>query len=154
VPNPVDLNLLGVDLASDSDGDIGTVLDDFATISGVDNVINAFVREIVTPFGHLARYAYDVDGLKAVDEDYGNVAYAMLSEPLTNAWVSNMLDHIKDVGESHPRIDLSSVDYDIVTEDLGHVRFSIDFKVLSVPKSYNLVLRNDGSRLLASVTEV
>lgn len=130
---------LGTDIATDLIGDIAEKGKDVDTIDGIDNVINAFVRELVTPFSYLARWVYDAEGLKIIDEDYGNVAYLQLSEPRTETWISNMLVHINDVARGQARLTLQTIDYTL-TPETNTIQFKIAFKILQNPKVYNLIL--------------
>lgn len=140
----------GADIATTSSGDIAEVGKDIGTISGVDNVINSFVRELLTPLGYLARWAYDVDGLKILDEDYGNSAYLQLSEPLTEAWISDMITHITLVADEQPRIVLQAVDYTLVPET-NSIGFKISFTIPQETKTFNLLLNPLSGSLEASL---
>ena len=139
--------LLGTDIALSFDRDIAVLVRDFATVSGVENVVRAFVRALLTPYGYLARFIYDTEGIKVVDEDYGNVAFHMLSEPLTLAWINTNIEGIYQVADNEPRVQLIGVDYELFDLTRNRVRFHIRFSVLDDPREFNLVLFRDGATL-------
>jgi hypothetical protein len=146
----IDPSPLGVDIATSLDGDIAEKGKDIDTISGTDNVINAFVRELITPLGFLARWVYDVDGLKILDEDYGNGVYIQLSEPMTETWIANMVAHVTSVADEQTRIQLRSVDY-VVTPETNSISFNVYFKVAQDATEYNLILNPVSGGLMASL---
>lgn len=148
---PIDPNLLGTDLGTKADGDVASSGRDWGTISGVENAVNAFIRELVTPLGYLARWVYDVEGLKVLNEDYGMGAYAQLSEPMTPDWIARMIDHIHAVAEAQPRIQLQTVNYTITNEETSGIVFEIKFTVPLVPQPFNLVLRRESNQLTAGL---
>lgn len=144
--------LLGVDIATGATGDFVANGSDFGTISGVANVVNAFVRELTTPYGYLARFVEDSGGLKIIDEDYGNPGYQQLSEPMDQEWIDFMVDSIEQVAENHPRIEMNTVDYEILNLAVNHgIKFRLRFRVLGVPKDFNLVLTRSNGTLLAAL---
>lgn len=146
----IDESNLGIDIAI-ADGDLARSLQDLAVSKGVDNAIAAFIRELCTPIGLLARYVYDADGLKTIDEEYGNGAYLMLSEPFTSGWVEQVIEYIEEIGEAQPRVTVLGVDFDFLDVALRSVRFTIRFEVLEEPKPFNLVLESSG-RTINAVT--
>jgi hypothetical protein len=148
---PFDPSFLGTDLATTAQGDVAASGSDWGTISGIENVVNAFIRELVTPLGYLGRYIYDIDGLKVIDEDYGNNAYAQLSEPMTPAWINNMVDHIHSVAANQPRIQLQTVDYTITNLEQQGIHFEIKFTILNVPQPLNLILKRSNNALTAGL---
>ncbi len=148
-PNP---ELLGVDLAVSVDRDIAMKARDFATIGGVENVVRSFIRQLLTPYGYLARFVYDVEGVHVVDEEYGNPVYLLLSEPLTPAWINAVISGIYRVADNEPRVELLGVDYVLVpTDGQMRVRFSVLFRVVGDPREFNVVLSREGSKLSAAL---
>ena len=140
--------LLGTDLTIASNGDIGRTGNDFAmTVDGATNVTQALIRELTTPFGALGQFIYDVEGLKILGEDYGNLAYDQLSEPISQSWIDGMVQNIKDVAESQPRIVLKGVEYALVDIERHKVHFFINFEILETGDERNLVLEPRGSTL-------
>ena len=148
---PGDLSLLGTDLATSAEGDVAANGRDWAVISGVENVINAFIRELVTPLGYIARYVYDIEGLKILDEDYGNAAYAQLSAPMTPEWVNSMVSHITSVANVQSRLQLKSVEYTVTNLSTDAIKFYIVSTIPSVPKPFNLILQRTGNTLTAGL---
>lgn len=150
-PQLLNQNLLGTDISQKS-GDIATSLGDFKTQNGVANVIDAFIRELTTPLGYIGRYVLDVEGLKTVDIDYGNEAYYQLSEPLSETFISNMINHIQLVGEAHQdKLTINSINYNIVDLTENKVQFLISFLVQSDVAPVKLVLSRIGSELTADI---
>lgn len=149
----LDLEAFGVDIATESNGDIAQEGRDIGTVSGVDNVVTAFVRELITPLGYLGRWVYDIDGLKTINEDYGNGVYLQLSEPLTQDWISDVISHVTSVADVQPRIYLKSVDYTLVPET-NSVAFNVIFTIPQTPKTYNLILKQVNGILTASLAPV
>lgn len=149
--NPIDPNYLGNDISQTLSGDLAVNVHDLQTQSGSQNVIDAFVRELTTPLGYIARYVKDIDGLKIIDADYGNPAYYQLSEPVSDVWISNMLGHIQAVGSVNTRLDIQSVDYSIMDLIRNQVQFLITFKVQNDLTPIKLVLARTGDQLGAVV---
>lgn len=58
-----------------------TITGDLKTINGIELVVQSRIRELTTPFGYLARFIQDRDGIKLVDADYGNSIFNLLAEP-------------------------------------------------------------------------
>lgn len=149
--DPINPLLLGTDLGTTAAGDVAAAGRDWGTVSGTQNVVNAFIRELLTPLGYLARWIYDVDGLKVLNEDYGFGGYAQLSEPLTPDWINSMIEHIEAVAENQSRVQLNAVDYALTNEVVTGIQFSIKFSVLNAPKPFNLILRREGKTLTAGL---
>lgn len=137
--------LLGTDIATGTNGDLLPDGSDAGTVSGVLNTINAFVRELTTPFGYLAKYVEDAEGLKLLNEKYGNPGYFLLSEPLDQVWLDTMIEAIEAVADNQPRIELIQVDHEILSGTKVH--FMIRFKVLSSPREFNMVLTKENNAL-------
>lgn len=144
---------LGVDIVTGPEGDLVRVVRDLGTIDGVANVVNAFVRELMTPYGMLARWVYDAEGLKILDADYGNPAYYLLSEPVTASWANEVVSAIQQVGDAQSRINVLGVDYELLDLAVHRVRFNIRFEVLGVPKPFNVVLSKEGAGFTAVLEE-
>lgn len=89
-------------------------LGDLETVDGVRVVIQSRIRELLTPYGYIGRYVEDIEGVKYVDGDYGNLTYLLLSEPTNNISLSDVADActyvmLKDVrvrsAEVKPNVD-------------------------------------------------
>jgi hypothetical protein len=150
-PDLFNPNYLGTDISQLS-GDLATSLGDFKVQSGVSNVIDAFVRELTTPLGYIAKYVLDVDGLKIVDANYGNEAYYQLSEPLSEPFITSMISHIQNVAAMHQdRLTVNSIDYNIVDLKENKIQFLINFLVESDVTPVQLVLYRVGTQLTANL---
>lgn len=144
--------LLGVDVATGTNGDLLAEGSDLMGVGGVANAINAFVRELTTPYGYLARWVADAGGLKILDEGYGNPAFYQMSQPTTQEWIDFMIDSIEQVADNQSRIELTGgISYTLLTGVPHGVRFRVPFRVLGVPKDFNLVLTREGAGLRASL---
>lgn len=144
----LDPSLLGTDIATNTSGDFAVVANDHDTISGVQNIINAFVRELTTPYGHLGRFILDCEGVKIIDDNYGNVAYYQFNENITPTWINEQLTCIEEVAVNHARIQLTqAIDYTILSGT--SVQFNIHFQVVNYPQNFNLVLTRTGMNISA-----
>lgn len=146
----LDPSVLGTDVSTNDLGDLDVLVGDYAVVSGIPNAINAFVRELTTPYGYLSRFILDCEGLKILDEAYGNVGYFLLSEALTIGWVNDNLQSIEEVAANQPRITLTqATDYVMISPT--SVRFNIYFQVLGYPQIFNLVLSGNAAGFTAIV---
>lgn len=146
--------VLGTDITTTNSGDLARTARDLGTLSGVENVVAAFVRELMTPYGYLARFVLDSDGLKVVDEVYGNAAYYQLSEPMTGTWVAEMVELITAVAAAQERITLLGVDYEILSLEKRGIRFLVRFQIDTDSTEFNLVLKPEDRGFAAELSEV
>jgi hypothetical protein len=109
------------------DGDLSPYGNDLDLLEGPDHVVLRFARELMSPHNLLARYTFDSEGLKALDEDYGNEGFYELSEPLDQAWIERVKAAIYTVGENQPNLIIDSVNYQIL--DLASQKFGFDITV-------------------------
>lgn len=152
---PPNYNLLGIDLATNSNGDlaIDTEGEDLAVVRGPNNAISAFIRELMTPFGYLSRYVYDYEGIKALDEDYGNPIYAILAEPLTQEWLTEAVGYVNQIAKDHPRLTITNISYDVLNDESTNVMFKIGLRVETVPTDYSMIIQRTTSGLQVGIME-
>lgn len=77
---------------------------DWVELTGVDNAVTAFVRELTTPNGAAGRFNLDASGLQMLDEVYGNPGYQLLGENMTEITIDEHIKCIEEVMRNHPRL--------------------------------------------------
>jgi hypothetical protein len=99
-----DLALVDGDLAFDEQGD-------FQTVQDAANVVASFRRILATPLNALSRFVHDVDPYRLVVtmQNYGNGAYALLSEPLGPGLTLAMRHAIQACADQEERLVLLEV---------------------------------------------
>lgn len=90
--------LLNNDIQSDNTGDYGIINDN-------DNVDLSVKRRLSTPLGDLF-----------YDDTYGNGAFDILGEPMTDDWVETVKQKISDCLSYETRITVVSIDVEVLNE--------------------------------------
>ena len=105
-----------VEISDEADGGdlVATSGGDIAFVVGDTNLQAAIVRRVVTPQGNLARYVQDTTGLVSINQDYGNLGYKYLSEPLNALTISRIKDQIRSCLSQDPRIVVGDINPSVV----------------------------------------
>jgi len=133
--------LRGGDLAISSSSD-------FVIRSGVDEIVESLKRRLSTPRAFYERWILDVDGLSAIDSEYGNPAFDALSEPMTSSWLRSMLDFITLTVNQEDRVNLINVSVGSISPQSGFVTFVIEYKIIGSDIVYSMQLESNGEELL------
>jgi hypothetical protein len=133
--------LRGGDLAISSSSD-------FVIRSGVNEIVESLKRRLSTPRAFYERWILDVDGLSAIDSEYGNPAFDALSEPMTSSWLRSMLDFITLTVNQEDRVNLINVSVGSISPQSGFVTFVIEYKIIGSDVVYSMQLESNGEELL------
>lgn len=129
----LDPKQLGRDLVISETGDLVSYGRDFDYVDGPDHVVVRFARELMSPHNLLAAYCRDYQGIKVLEEDYGNHAFYELSEPLDDSWIESVKQSIYLVGEAQPNLTVENVDYYMLDVSKGRMGFDISISVEGGP---------------------
>lgn len=122
--------IFGADIGTTDEGDLLISGGDFGLSEAESKVVTAFVRELASPPGILARYTYDRTGVSLQNEDYGNGAYRYLSENLDQYSVNEIKEGIREVGRNHPIV-LLQLDETIVSGPPVRLVFVLRFRLMN-----------------------
>lgn len=127
---------LGVDLRlTDAGGWTGagttdvavTANNDLSTIDDADNVRQALLRRLNTPKGGLWAHP-----------SYGNPVWDILSEPMSETWLSHASWIIRECINDEPRAETINVKYKAVPAE-RRVQFTVEYRVTGDDEVKNLV---------------
>jgi hypothetical protein len=121
---------------------------DFVIRSGISEIVESLKRRLSTPRAFYERWILDVDGLVAIDSDYGNPAFDVLSEPMTSSWLRSMLDFITSAVNQEDRVSLVNVSVGSIAPQSGSVTFVIEYKIIGSDIVYSMQLTSNGEELL------
>lgn len=140
-------SLRGGDIVPTRDGD-------FASRTAENDIIESVKRLITTPSSFYERWVLDVDGLKALDIEYGNPAFNYIAEPLSSSSVRRMETGIKFALRQEPRITNVFVSIGNVQAEQGQISFVIRFTIpdSSITLSFNLNLVNNDNFVLEPIS--
>lgn len=139
--DPVDF---GTDVAL-SAGDFGGDLEldesgDLVDLAGWDNLDAAIVRRLTTARGYLTRFIRDIEGLGLINDTYGNPAYRLLSEPVSNQLLGELQEGVRGCLAEEDRIVIISVDITLEPFSAGiRVVLSITYSAASSPDATRTV---------------
>ena len=148
----VNPDALGVDLATSGGafgGDlIPTAGGDLEVSRGFENLRLAIFRRLLTPKGSLSKFVVDVDGLIQINEEYGNGAYSLLSEPLSSVVVTQVKEEIITCLAQEPRITVSEVVPSILPiNNTYKISYRIDYVVVGSADMQTLSLIQSNGQL-------
>jgi len=95
------------DILLDNNGDLKvTETGDIEIVEGERAVNESLYRRIKTPAMGYMRWVRYVDGLKLLDEEYGNTLFNYLSSPITNTTVEKIREGITSALAEERRIEV------------------------------------------------
>lgn len=118
-----------------------TGIGDLTYTDGPALVMQARIRELMTPYGYYGRYVADLQGVKYIDGDYGNPAFFVLSEPTNSIPMEFVSASCEYVMLKDPRVQVATARPDI-DPDTNTLLIQIDFMLVTgASGSFRLALR-------------
>ena len=131
---------LGVDIRLGADDEF--VVSDTGDLAGVDDIENvrqALILRLNTPQGDLWAHP-----------EYGNGAYDILSESMSDDFLARALDAIRECVNQEPRVRLIDITQEVYHED-RMIIYTLQYEILNDTRTDNLVFTIDVKRVMESV---
>lgn len=107
-------------------GDLSATGGDLEAISGPGVVVRNRAKELLSPYGSMARYIRDYTGLKYIDGLYGNPAHFYLSEVSMQIPLERLAVLCEKIMLKDPRVATATAFPDVIP-DSGLILIRVDY---------------------------